>query len=521
MAPAPPIGVRRGEVIAALSIATDLAMGQTVEFALKSCVLATRIGRHLAVDADERAEIFYQSLLRYVGCNSETYIIAALFGDEIAFRRDFALIDMGAASEMAGLVFSYLRRANAGEGFVTWFGNVASGLLTSKATAARTLAGHCEVGERLAERLGLAASVRRNIGQLYERWDGTGIPRGLRGAAIGKAVRIVSFAQDAIVLEAAFGPAEALARLRSRRGTAYEPALVDLLDAQAASLMRDLAQTTWDEVLALEPGPHVPLTEAELDTACLAMADFSDLKCPHALGHSRAVAALAEAAARHCGLGEADAIALRRAGLLHDVGQVAVPARVWLKPGTFTEAEWEQVRLHPHWSERILAKSPGLAALGAIVGQHHERCDGSGYPRGLRPPLLTLQSSILAAAEAYQNKIEARPHRKALSPAAAADAVSALSRTGSLDADAVAAVLAVAGHARAARREILSGLTPREIEVLGAIARGLSMKAIARELGVSPKTVDNHAQRIYAKIGVTTRGGATLYAVEHGLLSPA
>src|SRR5262245_33065102 len=125
-------GVRRGEVIAALSLATDLAMGQPAEFALQSCVLATRIGRLLALSAGELAEIYYQSLLRYIGCNAETHTMAALFGDEIDFRRDYARIDPGRASEMAALVFAYLRRANAGAGILGLVGGVTRGLITSQ-----------------------------------------------------------------------------------------------------------------------------------------------------------------------------------------------------------------------------------------------------------------------------------------------------------------------------------------------------------------------------------------------------
>src|SRR5262245_15882636 len=168
-------GVRRGEVIAALSLATDLAMGQPVEFALKSCVLANRLGRMLGLDAEEQAAIYYQSLLRYIGCNAETDVIAAMFGDEIDFRRDFARIDMGRANEMVALVCAYLRRANAGAGTLGLIAGVARGLITSRQASAQSIAGHCEVAERLAERLGLGPGVRRNLGQVYERWDGRGL----------------------------------------------------------------------------------------------------------------------------------------------------------------------------------------------------------------------------------------------------------------------------------------------------------------------------------------------------------
>jgi DNA-binding NarL/FixJ family response regulator len=131
--------------------------------------------------------------------------------------------------------------------------------------------------------------------------------------------------------------------------------------------------------------------------------------------------------------------------------------------------------------------------------------------------MLSATSKILAAAEAYQNKIEARPHRAAFSAQAAADALRREAREGKLDNEAVNAVLIAAGHAITVRADLVAGLTAREVEVLRAIARGLSTKEIARSLGVSPKTVDNHTQNVFSKIGVKTRGGATLYAIEHGL----
>ena len=80
---------------------------------------------------------------------------------------------------------------------------------------------------------------------------------------------------------------------------------------------------------------------------------------------------------------EGEAAALRRAGLVHDFGRLGVSNAIWDKRGPLTRAELERVRLHPYLSERMLAFSPALAPLGAIAVQHHERLDGSGYPRGL------------------------------------------------------------------------------------------------------------------------------------------
>jgi len=513
-------GVRRAEVIAALSTATDLAMGQPMEFALQSCVLATRLGKAFGVDAETLSEIYYHALLRYIGCNAETHTMAALLGDEIDFRREYALIDPGRAAEIVGLVFTYLRRANSSAGLIGMLANVAHGLIASQRVASDSIASHCEVAQRLAARLGLGTGVQRNLGQIYERWDGRGLPGGLTGEAIAPAVRVVSLAQDAIVLRAAFGADEASARLQARSGSVYEPRLVSRLIAESGSLTASLDRTTCDVVLSLEPAPIAMLSEAELDEACLAMADFADLKTPYSVGHSRAVSALAAEAARRCGLPEADAIDLRRAGLLHDIGQVGVPARIWLKAGALNDSEREQARLHAYYGERVLSRPPQLARLGTMIGQHHERCDGSGYHRGVRAGTLSAKSRILAAVEAYQNKIEPRPHRPALSPQAAADALRREAREGRLDGEAVAAVLEVAGHRVRARKDLTAGLTEREIGVLRAIARGQSTKEIARSLAIAPKTVDNHTQSIFAKIGARTRGGATLFAIEHGLSDP-
>jgi response regulator RpfG family c-di-GMP phosphodiesterase len=177
-------------------------------------------------------------------------------------------------------------------------------------------------------------------------------------------VRVVAFAQDLIVLRAAHGDDAAFAKLKERKGSAYEPRIVDRFFRRAEEFTTGLDEATWETVLALEPGPCAEMSDEEFDAACLAMADIADLKSPYTAGHSRAVSALAGEAARRCGLTAADAVDLTRAGLLHDIGQVAVSARIWTKPGKLNASEWEQVRLHPYYGERVLARPPTLARLG-------------------------------------------------------------------------------------------------------------------------------------------------------------
>jgi HD-GYP domain-containing protein (c-di-GMP phosphodiesterase class II) len=512
--------IRLAELMASLSLATDLGMGQPLAFALSSCVLAIRLGDALGLSEQELRNVYYQSLLRYIGCNAETSTMAALFGDEIALRTDFATIDQGRPQDVMALVLRYLRLANAGAPPVRLARAVAQGLLAAPRIARESFAGHCEVAQRLAERLQLGEGVVTALGQLYERWDGKGLPQGLKGEAITIAVRVVSLAQDMIIFHRIGGIGAALETARERSGGAYDPHIVECFCRDAPRMLSGIeSDVTWETVLAIEPGPRTRLTETEFDTACEAMADFADIKSSYLLGHSVHVAEVAAAAAAKCGLSETAITALRRAALLHDIGRVGISAGIWDKPGPFTEQEWERVRLHPYYTERVLTRSAALAPLGKIAAQHHERLDGSGYFRGVAAPLLAQPARLLAAADSYAAMTEARPHRPALSAEAAAAELTAEVRAGRLDEQAAYAVLAVAGHAvPRVRRPHPAGLTEREIEVLRLLARGSSMRDMAHTLVLSPKTVDNHIQHIYSKIGVSTRAAATLFAMEHDLL---
>jgi len=166
----------------------------------------------------------------------------------------------------------------------------------------------------------------------------------------------------------------------------------------------------------------------------------------------------------------------------------------------------------------MLGQSRALAPLGAIAVQHRERLDGSGYPRSLSGAAISRSARVLAAADCYQAMREPRPHRPALVADDAATAVRAEVKTGRLDAEAVNAVLSAAGHRVPRRRQGPAGLTPREVDVLRLLARGLPNKEIAKHLVISPKTVSNHVEHIYAKIGASTRAAAGMFAMQHGLL---
>jgi DNA-binding CsgD family transcriptional regulator len=181
------------------------------------------------------------------------------------------------------------------------------------------------------------------------------------------------------------------------------------------------------------------------------------------------------------------------------------------------------MRLHPYHTERILARPDALARIAELAGTHHERLDGSGYFKGLRAAALGGSARVLMAAHRYASLREARAHRPALGEAQAAETLVQEARSGKLDLQSVYAVLTCAGHALRPARP--SGpaqqLTEREIQVLRLLARGGTLKHVARELGLAVKTVDRHVQNIYRKIDVSTRAAATLFAVENHLLDGA
>jgi len=273
----------------------------------------------------------------------------------------------------------------------------------------------------------------------------------------------------------------------------------------------------WEAVLAAEPLPAATVGAGALDDVLSAWADFADLKSPWTRGHSRAVASLAEAAGRQAGLDADTCDGLRHAGLVHDLGRVAVENGIWDKSGPLTTSEWERVRLHPYYTERILVRCASLARVAGPASSHHERLDGAGYHRALPAEALSPGDRILAAADVYAALTADRPHRSALGPDEAARTLEADAGRG-LDPDAVACVLAAAGHGQAPPRRRPADLTDREVQVLRLIARGASNREAAERLVIAPKTVGRHVENLYRKIGVSSRAAAAVFAMEHRLL---
>jgi HD-GYP domain-containing protein (c-di-GMP phosphodiesterase class II) len=504
--------VRLAELTACLSLATDLGMGQPLEQAVRTCLIALGLGEQAGLSTPELSEVYYVALLRFLGCTADAHDTAKLTGgDEIAFRAAVAPVLGGRPSEFASRVLPVIGRSHRPVDRA----RLVAGMMTAgKQRLREGLRAHCEVAERLAARLGLAGGVRTALAAAFEQWNGAGLPNATAGEAIPLAARIVFLARDMEILHRAGGGDAVVTAVRARRGTAYDPALAEAVLQQPKQLLAPLDATSpWQEVLAREPRPYLLVPEDRLDDLLSVFADYSDLKSPYTAGHSREVAQLAAEAAPN------DSATLRRAGLLHDLGRGAVPNSIWDKPGPLTDGEWERVRLHAYYTERILDRVPALRPLARLAGLHHERLDASGYHRGCPPAEIPLAARVLAAADAYQAMTQPRPHRSPLDADTAARETQSMARSGMLDRDAVNAVLTAAGHQPQPLRSAWpAGLTDREVEVLRLICRGGTKKHVAGLLFISPSTVDHHVRHIYQKAGVQTRAGATLFALEHRLL---
>jgi len=502
-------------MLAALSVATDLGMGQEPEKAVRACLVATQLARAMELPSPDVRDAFYTALLKHLGCTAPGHETAFLVGDDLAGAPQTERTDIANRREVLALT------ATVGKGTGVHRIRYLVRTLTAGKEGGRTISrAVCEVGARMAERLHLGDGVRTGLFHSLERWDGSGDAHGLAGDAVALPARLTAVATQAVIFDRLGGPDAAVAMVRRRAGGWFDPAVAETFERVGPELLRRLAEAdVWAEVLAAEPPPVRRIPRTRLDDVARVFADMVDLLTPFTLGHSAGVAELAGAAAGCLRLPDDTVDLVRRAALLHDLGRVAVSTHVWEKPRALTATQREQVRLHPYHTERILARSAILQPLARIAGMHHERQDGSGYHHGAAAAQVPAEARLLAVADAYQAMTQDRPYRAALAPPAAAREVEAAARSGRFDPECARAVIEAAGQRAAHTRNAWpEGLSEREVDVLRLVARGLSNRQVAAALFISPRTAEHHVQHIYAKIGASTRAAAALFAMEHGLL---
>lgn len=510
---------RLASLFGALASMADAAGGFHSDKAVRTAILSTRLAAAHGLDVAEQSDAYYLALVRFLGCTSFAPDAARYGGgDDISVARVMAFVDPDEPLQLLG---SVARGVGRGAPPTARVQGVVR-LVADRSAPQRHAAAECDVGEALARSIGMPDAILVALLDLFERWDGKGHPNRRQGEAIAPLARVVAMADVLEIGYTRFGLDAVRETARKRSDGRFDPALVTTFCAQAPDLLAGLSTASaWELFLEVEPEPRRHVTPAVVARYAEAFARAVDLKSVWTATHSYSVGVLAAASGEAAGLDPATIELIRNAGWLHDLGRVAVPNLIWDKPGPLNAAEREQVRLHAYHTERLLARSQVLSPVAVLAGAVHERCDGSGYPKMLKSSSLDEPARLLAACDVFCALTEDRPHRPALTTDAAATLLAEEAERGDFDLAAVRHVLAAAGLPPARTAGTWpAGLSDREVDVLRLVARGSTNKDVARELGISAKTVQHHVAHIYTKVGVASRAGAALFAAEHGLTAP-
>jgi HD-GYP domain-containing protein (c-di-GMP phosphodiesterase class II) len=404
------VDIRLSEVISALSYALDVTEGQPMGHAVRSCAIGMRIGEEVGLDAETRSSLFYALLLKDAGCSSNAAKLSALFGaDDFALKRARKLTNHQRPGESLRYVLRHGRTRKL------------AAIARSGAEGARAMTElRCERGAEIARMIELSEASAEAIRSLDEHWDGAGYPYGIAGPDIPLLGRIVCLAQTAEVFFAAAGPRAVFDVAEERRGTWFDPTLVDALRTtrRDRGFWSSLGGNEPHQVIGgFEPEDRVQHADGErLDRVAEAFAMIVDAKSPYTGHHSVGVARISVSIGDVLGYGPHALRDLRRAALLHDLGKLGVSNMILDKPGKLDDDEWTQMRRHPELTVRILERVEAFRDLAATAGAHHERLDGRGYHLGLTGERLNRDARILAVADVCEALTADRPYRAALEP---------------------------------------------------------------------------------------------------------
>ena len=366
------------DLLAALSVATDLGMGQPPETALRSCLLATGLARAMDLPEAQVRDTCLGALLRHVGCTATASVEARLYGDELVSRRAAQPADFGNPREMLNLTLSTGRGAGIHRPRL-----IARAMLGDLRHGTEIFASVCDAASLLARRLGLGRAVQDCVAQQFERWDGKG-PYGLAKDETTLPARISEVATQAVLFLAADGPDAALAMVDQRAGGWFDPEVADVFRRAGPGLMSELdAADPWQELVEAEPAPVAYVGEPELDRVARCFADMVDLKSRYTLGtpprwrssrrRPRAPSGSPSTTSSPCG---GRLCCTTWAGW-------ASRAQSGRRPGHSPAASGSRSGCTPTTPSGSWRAHPTLAPLGRIAGLHHERLDGSGYHHGL------------------------------------------------------------------------------------------------------------------------------------------
>ena len=412
----PPDAVRVSELIAALSFALDLTEGQPMGHSLRSCLIGMAIAERAGLTLSEQRDLYYALILKDAGCSSNAAHVFRLFGgDERNIKHDFARVDWSNYLRAARTAMAH---AEPGAPWFTRVRRIVSLARAGRGAVSELMETRAQRGADIILKLGFGHRAAEAVRSLDEHWDGGGAPRGLSGSEIPLLARVACLAQTVEPFLVTEGPGAALDIARARSGRWFDPTLVQAFEDLEPRLPAWIGMGEADlreAVRGGEPGGAALLAgPGTVDRIANGFAEIIDAKSPFTSTHSHRMTSIALKLGVRLGLDGADLVALERAALLHDVGKLSVPNSILDKPGPLTSDEWDTVRLHPYYTQRILSHIRGFEALARVAAAHHERLDGRGYYLGLQGDEIALESRILTAADVFDALTASRPYRPAL-----------------------------------------------------------------------------------------------------------
>jgi HD-GYP domain-containing protein (c-di-GMP phosphodiesterase class II) len=500
------------EVLSSLSLAEDLANGNPMETSIRATWFTHIFSKKAGLNLEQAKEASLTMLLRFLGCTSYASEESNYLFDDIYMKRSFSGFDSQDTKEIFKIGLNYNPPYSRNNSLKT----VGKLLLSGKDFFNKLATAHCETGIFLASRLKLPKGVIESLGQVFERFDGKGFQNGLKSDQIKTTAQISNLSYTFEILRQKFGITIALEIIQKRSGKQFSPFLVDILEKYILEIADEFELISPWEVINSE---FKDLQGANLEECIFTFADFVDLKSTYTINHSRKTGKLARSMASIQGFSNELRVEMEQSSCLMNIGMVGIPNAIIDKKGKLTRPEWDRIELHPYYTFKILSSSKSLFKYTEACISHHEKLNGSGYHRQKKE--ITLFESILSIADSFIALTSERSYRKAYSVKDATDILLTEVNIGKRDLRSYKILLEAIGLKE--RRDHAStnnefGLTEREIEILKFIATGKTNKEIGSILNLSHRTIQNHSIRIYEKMGVKTRTGATLLATQNGLI---
>lgn len=403
------------ELMISLTTALDMTEGQPPEHCIRCCWIGMHIGMQLELTESDLHDLFFTLLLKDAGCSSNAARICELYAtDDLTFKRRYKTVGTSLSSVINFIVKNTGSEQSWTERILTTIDILKNG----NDYAQELIQTRCTRGADVARELRFSEAVAQGIHSLDEHWNGQGRPAQLKGESIPLFARIALLAQVFDVFQVEHDLDEAVQEIIARSGVWFDPHLVEIVE-QLIDNPRFVAGLQSPDislrVMNLPPAQaHLPLDDEYLECIVTAFGKIVDAKSPYTAGHSERVAVYTDLIARQLAISDSERAWLRRAALLHDIGKLGVSNAILDKPGKLNDVEWKAVQAHAAFTEQILQKLSPFKTLARMAGAHHEKLDGTGYPRGIKGDEISVMTRVITTADIFDALSAERPYRAAM-----------------------------------------------------------------------------------------------------------